>query len=121
MGVDVVVPVVALLSLTFVAIGMTKIISDGRTRRKLLDAGATPELARAVMASPQGDPSLYASLKWGLVMGSVGLALTVLQFLPYRSDEPIVYGLVLVFAAAGLLLYYVVGRKMSAKTEQTLT
>ncbi len=42
----------------------------------------------------------------------MGLALILIQFLPYRSDEPIVLGLILVFAAAGFLGYYVSARRL---------
>ena len=34
------------------------------------------------------------------------------QFLPYRWDQPIVLGVILVFVAAGLLVYYASARRM---------
>ncbi len=49
---------------------------------------------------------MLSALKWGLVTLAIGLAVVVVQFLPYRPDEPIVLGVVLVFAAGGLLAYY---------------
>lgn len=112
------VPIAFLLAVAFVLVGVTKIISDGRTRRRLIEAAATPELARAIAEAPKDDPGLYGTLKWGLVTGAVGLALILIQFLPYRSDEPIVLGVILVFAAAGLLAYYVSARRRVRPNER---
>ncbi len=112
------VPIAFLLAVAFVLVGVTKIISDGRTRRRLIEAGAIPELARAIAAAPKEDPGLYGTLKWALVTGAVGLALILIQFLPYRSDEPIVLGVILVFAAAGLLAYYVSARRRVRPNER---
>ena len=110
-GAATLVPIAFILGLAFVLVGVTKVISDGRTRRRLIEAGATPELARAVTAVPKDDLGLSGTLRWGLVTGAVGLGLIVIQFLPFRSDEPIALGVILVFAAAGLLTYYARARR----------
>ena len=115
------VPIAFFVSLAFIFVGVTKVISDGRTRRRLIEAGATPELARAVTAVSKDDLGLYATLKWGLVTGAVGLGLILIQFLPFRSDEPIALGVVLVFAAAGLLTYYARARRLAPPTERERT
>ena len=110
---DGLVPVVLFLSLAYAIVGVTKIISDGRTRRRLVEAGATSELAAAITATSQRDLGLYGSLKWGLVIGAIGFALIIIQFLPYREEDPIVFGIVLLFGAIGLLTYYAVARRMA--------
>ena len=112
-GVETLVPVALFLSVAFTIVGVTKIISDGRTRRRLLEVGVSPELARAIAAPLPDDPGLYSALKWGLVLGTVGLALVVVQFLPYRTGEPIVLGVILLFSALALLAYYVIARRLS--------
>jgi uncharacterized protein DUF6249 len=112
------VPIAFLLSVTFILVGITKIISDGRTRRRLIEAGATAELARAIVAAPKDDPGLYGALRSGILTGAVGLGLILIQFLPYRSNEPIVLGVILVFAAAGLLGYYVSARRLVRTNER---
>ena len=91
-------------------------IADARIRRRLIDAGVAPELARAIAGTPQEDPALYSTLKWGIVLGAVGLGLILVQFLPYRSGEPIVLGVILVFGAAGLLAYYASVRRLTHPT-----
>jgi hypothetical protein len=114
-GEDTLVPLGLFAMIAFIIVGMTKIISDGRIRRRLIETGATPELAKAIMGTPRNDPELYGALKWGLVTGAIGLALVVIQFLPYRPEDPIMLGVILLFAAAGLLGYYVVTRRLASR------
>jgi hypothetical protein len=119
---DTLVPLGLFAMITFVIVGLTKVLSDGRIRRRLIETGATPELAKAIAGTPQNDPDLYGTLKWGLVTGAIGLALIVIQFLPYRPEDPIMLGVILLFAAGGLLGYYVVARRLAGRagTERTI-
>ena len=54
------------------------------------------------------------SLKWGLILGAIGLGLIIVQFLPYDEDDPIVIGLLMVAAAVGLLADHAMSRRMAA-------
>jgi hypothetical protein len=110
------VPLGLFMTLAFIIVGVAKIVSDGRTRRRLIDANVSPELAKAITVTPADDPGLYGTLKWGLVTGAVGLALIIIQFLPYRSGDPIMLGVILVFAAAGLLGYYVTAKRLAGQS-----
>ena len=118
--VEIVVPVALFLSIAFATVGVTKVISDGRTRRRLLETNASAELAAAVVARPQVEIAFGDALKWGLVTGALGLGLIIVQFLPYDEDDPIVSGLVLLFGAIGLLSYYVAARRMSQGTNRVI-
>jgi hypothetical protein len=118
--VEIVVPVALFLSLAFGTIGVTRVISDGRTRRRLLETNAPAELAAAVVSRPQTDVPFGDALKWGLVTGAVGLGLIIVQFLPYDADDPISTGLVLLSGAIGLLSYYATARRMSRGTDRVI-
>jgi len=72
---------------------------------------------RAIVTPAKEDLGLYSALKWGILTGAVGLALIVVQFLPYRPDQPIVLGVILVFAAAGLIGYYLSARRLVPPTQ----
>lgn len=109
---DDLVPLALFASLAYIIVATARIVSDGRTRRRLIDTGASPELASAVTATKE-RASIYESLRWGLVLGALGLGLIVVHFLPYGSDEPIAFGVVLLFAAAGLLTYSIVARRLT--------
>lgn len=113
---DTLVPIGLFMALVFIIVGVTKIVSDGRTRRRLIDANVSPELAKAITTTPHDDPGLYGALKWGLVTGTIGIALIIIQFLPHRSGDPIVLGVILVFAAAGLLGYYVIAKRLASQS-----
>ena len=107
------VPLVVPLGLFWAVTALARIISETRTRRRLIETKASPEMASAVMSAGEGDFALHDSLKWGLVVGAIGLALIIVHFLPYRSDEPIALGVILVFGAVGLLGYYAVARRLA--------
>jgi hypothetical protein len=116
-GEDTLVPLGLFAMIAFIIVGLTKVITDGRIRRRLVETSATPELAKAIMGTPASDLELYGALKWGLVTGAIGLALIVIQFLPFQHQDPIMLGVVLLFAAAGLLGYYVIARRLASRPE----
>ena len=107
------VPLVVPLAFFWVISAVARTIAETRTRRRLIETNASPEFAAAVMTEARGDTALYDSLKWGLVIGAIGLALIVVQFLPYQPDDPIALGVVLVFGAVGLLAYYAAARRLA--------
>jgi hypothetical protein len=106
------VPLALFLAIAFTIVSVTRLVSEGRTRRRLIEAGVTPELVRSLTAAQGQDLGLHNALKWGLVMLALGVALIVVQFVPFRPDEPIAFGIVLVFVALGLLAYYAAGRRL---------
>ena len=108
------VPIALFLSFAFAAVGVTQIISDGRTRRRLLESNATPEMAAALVSRPPAGATA-ATLKWGLVLATTGVALIILQFLPYDEDDPIAAGIVLLAAALGMLAGYAVDQGKAAR------
>jgi phosphatidylglycerophosphate synthase len=110
---DNLVPLVVPIALFWAITAVAKTIAEMRTRRRLIETNASPELAAAVMTATRGDIAVHDSLKWGLVIGAIGVALIIVQFLPYQSDEPISLGVVLVFGAVGLLGYYAAARRLA--------
>ena len=114
---DIVVPVALFFSVAWIIVSVTRSISDGYTRRRLIEAGATSELVHAVTIKRK-DPGLYSALKWGFVVGAVGLALILIQFLPFDQNDPFTFGLIFVFGAGGLLWYYMVAKRITARDPQ---
>jgi len=113
-----IVPIVMFLSIAAMVIGVTRIVSDGKTRRLIVQSGVSPELAAAIAAGAQRDPGLFGALRWGLLVGAVGVALIIIQFIPFRPEDPISVGIVLVGAAAGLLAYYAAAQRVARQTVQ---
>ena len=90
---------------------ITKVISDNWTRRKLIEARGSEDVIRALFRK-ESDPEMFAALKWGIVLASLGLGLIVTQYLPAGFEEPLAWGVVMVFGGAGLLLYYAAARAL---------
>jgi hypothetical protein len=110
--VAIIVPLALFISIAYAIVGVTRSVVDGRTRRRLLESNVTPDLAARIVAAPRAERS--SSLEWGLVLGAVGLALIIIQYLPYDEDDPMVMGLLLVAAALGLLANHVISRRTSS-------
>ncbi len=109
-----IVPIAFFVTTAAVILGLARIISDGRTRRRLIESGGSAEVSHA-LAERQDEHGLFSALRWGIVAVAVGLAFVIVQFLPYQSDDPIMFGVVLLFLGAGLLAYYVMARRLSAR------
>lgn len=88
----------------FVVIGfVADSISRAAIRRKIADKDLAPDQIEPLLRR-RVDPD--SVLKWGLLAVFVGVAFVVIQFLPPDlRDEPIVVGLVLLFAGGALFLY----------------
>jgi hypothetical protein len=101
---------VALVPIAFIVVPLvvaylvTRTISNNRTRRNIVEIGATPELVRALYEAPRPDTD--GALKWGLVLIFVGLALVLIQLFRLDDRDPVTYGLLAIFAGVGLMSYY---------------
>lgn len=111
---DVLVPIALFAFMSWGLVAVARIVSVNRTRRRMLEAHATPQLVDALLA-PRPEADLAASLMWGLVMASTGLALMLLEALPFDSSSPFGYGLVVLAAGAGLLVYYAIARRQATR------
>ena len=118
--VEIIVPLGLFLSLAYATVGVTRAITDSRVRRRLLESNTSVELANAVVASPRREPMLGETLKWGMVIGALGLALILLQFLPFDADDPIASGILLLSAAIALLGYYGMARRIAQREQSVL-
>ncbi len=88
----------------FIVIGfVADSVSRAAVKRKIADKALDPEQIEALLKR-RADPE--ATLKWALLAIGLGLGFAILQFLPEGfRDEPIVVGVVLIFAGAALLVY----------------
>lgn len=94
----------------YAIVAVVKIIVDSRLKHKLIDKGIVDETAKAVF-EPVKQFSPLSSVKWGLLLVSVGAALMMIQILPrYFSDEGAV-GLLFIAAGAALFVNHFVERQ----------
>jgi Na+/H+ antiporter NhaD/arsenite permease-like protein len=104
-------PAFAMVGFFAFVLGMTKVLSDNWTKRKLIEARVSDDVIRTLFRK-ESDPEIFAALKWGIVLVALGLGLVVSQYLPSGFEEPLAWGVVLVFGGAGLLAYYAIARAL---------
>jgi hypothetical protein len=106
----------------FLVIGyIIKVISDNRVRHRLIEKGQVDESIKNAF-SENSELKNLQSLKWGMVLIGLGLALFIGQFMPHYMQEEITVGGMFLFAGIALLIYYSVARrriKGAVDTEQT--
>lgn len=110
LGTDVLVPVALFASIVVVILGLARTVSEGRTRRRIIESGGSPEFARLLAESEAYRRAHPPALMWGVVAVAAGAAFVVMQFLPFGGDDPIMAGVLLLFVGAGLLLYHALTR-----------
>lgn len=98
---------IVFVSITFVI----KVISDNRIRRRLIESGKLDEQVQFLYLHPdKKESSPLQSLKWGLVLVALGLALFVGQLLPYQMEGEGTIGTMFLFSGIAFLIYYFVSK-----------
>ncbi|MHB8208609.1 DUF6249 domain-containing protein [Mucilaginibacter sp.] len=103
---------VALMFITIVISITILIIAilNYRVKNRLLRSGLADESAVKALNKLQFDFKID-SLKWGLILLSGGLGLIMLNFIPFKTDSTLPYGIEIVFISAGLLAYFLISGK----------
>lgn len=108
--IDELIPIV--LFIVFGAI--VKIISDNKVRRLAIEKGMINENIKYLYLD-KFETRVPSSLKWGMVLIGIGLALTIGQVLPSRLSETATVGLMFLFAGIALVVYYFIGSRLLKK------
>jgi uncharacterized membrane protein len=91
-----------------------KIISDNRIRRILIESGQLDEKAKFLyLKGEKSACELLSSVKWGMVMIGIGLALLIGQLFPESVSEGMTIGFMFLFAGIAFLIYYAMKKKQS--------
>ena len=99
---------------------IVKIVSDNRTRRQLIENSMLNENVKYLFSDPF-ERHIPSSLKWGMVMIAVGIALLTAQFLPHQYENEITLAMVLIMAGIALLIFYGIGtRKLKDEMKQKI-
>jgi len=115
MDLDFLIPV----SLFIVIAYIIKVISDNRVRNRLIEKGQIDETVKDLFNDNAMQRSLH-SMKWGLVLIGLGLALFIGQLFPYDIKEEITIGGMFFLAGVGFLVFYFIAKK-SSNTDTLLT
>ena len=107
---DALVPI--FLFVAIAAVLIVPVVMRAQTRRLMIERGLFGPDYAAVLGAEARMRTL-AALKWGLVLGGVGLGLVLLPLFGLDDDKPsaAAFGLVVLGAAGGFLGYYLLSRK----------
>ena len=100
------------VSLFIVVAYIIKVISDNRVRNRLIEKGEVDKTIKDLFNNNVQQKSLH-SMKWGLVLIGIGLALFIGQLFPYDIKEEITIGGMFFLAGVGFLIYYFIVKNMS--------
>ncbi len=105
---DIIVPVVAMISVFGSIVLFIKILTDYWLRKRMVDKGATDENAVQLLKQHVSEGGKYGALKWGLIILFGSFGLIVINFLPYNYDyeTSMPWGIFAFFLALGFLVYY---------------
>jgi len=117
------VPMVVVAIIFGSLVAVIKILSDNRIRKNLIESGQVDEKAKYLyLKGEKSIPDPLATVKWGMVMIGIGIALLIGQFIDqfvmYGDAEGITIGLMFLFAGIAFLIYYNM-KKNQEKTDQT--
>jgi hypothetical protein len=87
---------------------------DYLLKSKLINRGMVDEKVKFLNFNSY-EKYAPTSLKWGLVFVLVGLSLLVIQAFPGYVETEFIFGVMLVAAGAGLLIYYFVASSLRKK------
>ena len=119
------VPMVVVTVIFGTLVLIIKILSDNRIRKSLIESGQLDEKAKFLYLKGERRPiDPLTSVKWGMVLVGIGLALILGQFLNqfmYFGDaEGLTFGLMFLFAGIAFLIYYNLKKKEGDKPEEPL-
>ncbi len=100
--------IVIIPSLFLACVAIVKIVSDARTRNRLIDKGLVEEGVK-LLYPRQVSPTLN-NLKWGLVLLGIGIGALISFFSDVISEEGTL-GLMSVLAGIAFLIYYTIAAK----------
>jgi hypothetical protein len=91
-----------------------------KERMAMLEKGFTADQIRSIAHRMFTGQSPIGSLKWGIIILSIGLAIIVGNFLRtvYNTDESVVAGLIFLFGGLGLVIFYFIAAKKLQNQEE---
>lgn len=93
---------------------ITRVISDNRVKRELVNMKADRETIDYLMLqSPL--PNRDGSLKWGIVSVAAGLAFALIHYMGLDGEDAMTYALLFVFAGGGLLVHYFISSVLDSE------
>ena len=99
---DNLVPISLFFAMAYGGVAVVRLVTDTYTRRQIIRQGLPPEHAKQLLSArtPTDGDGLVT---WGVLLLALAAAFIILQFLPFRENDPFSIGLVLGCGGLGLL------------------
>jgi len=95
-----------------------KILSDNRVRTRIIEnTNINDQEKMALLQTGQPGGQTLQSIKWGLVLIAIGLALLIGNIFPYQVSEEMTFGFGFLFAGLAFLAYYILAKRMAGDQE----
>ena len=111
----------------FVVIGwIIKVLSDNNLKRQLIQQGKLDENAKYLYLDKY-ENIVPSSLKWGMVLISLGLAIFLGKIISatdfggfrYHDEEALTFALMFIFGGVSLIVYHVMAVRYIKKAEKS--
>ncbi len=110
---DIIVPIGIFMVLAY----SVKILSDNRLRRLLIEKGQVNESVKYLFMDREYK-NVPSSLKWGMVLIGIGVAILVGQLVPHSLMEEVTVGGMFFLAGLGLVLFYFIASRLNGTKKQ---
>ncbi len=97
--------VITCLGTVVLITGLTKTISDNRTRRRLAEARIDLETIQAIFARDRQLETLRW-LRWSLLLVAAGAGFLLMAMLPAKTPAALSIGILLLFLGGATFIYY---------------
>jgi hypothetical protein len=89
---------------------IVRLVVDARLRRRLAETHASESLVIALLQADEVNRR-KSSLKWGVVMLSLGVGCVIIDLLGLGVEDPSSVGLLFVAIGVGMVLHYRIDRQ----------
>lgn len=114
MNLNEVIPIIIIFPTMYFII---KACLDYGTRKKLIEKGLVGEDIKYLYGN-HIERFLPSSLKWGIVLILIGVAAVVLKLLPGYISAEVAFGVMLIAAGVGMLLFYGIASKKAKEAKR---
>ena len=105
------------ITMLIAIVAIVKIISDNKIKRLAIEKGLVSENLKYLYLD-RFERWVPGSLKWGIVLVSLGLALLVVKIYPGDISDEFTIGSMFLFAGLGLVIYYFVASRIAKKAKK---
>jgi len=95
-------------------LSLVKTVADNKLRNRLVEKGMVDKNIQALFQRGE-EPVVSSSLKWGIVLIAVGLALVIGQLVPHEMSGEMTAGTMFLLVGIAMLVYYVIASRMAKK------